>query len=65
LGPIKDAPVELQMERMSTQMFDEIISFANKTGFDEQYLWGVEWWYFMMTKDHPEYWQKAQKLFKD
>jgi hypothetical protein len=65
LGPIKDAPIELQMERMSPQMFDEIISFANKTGFDEQYLWGVEWWYFMMTKDHPEYWQKAQKLFED
>jgi len=27
-----------------------------KTNFDEQYLWGVEWWYYLREKGHPEIW---------
>lgn len=39
------------------------VNFAQKTGFDEIYLWGVEWWYLMATNGHPEYLDYAKTLF--
>lgn len=63
LESVATAPVETQIERMSEAMFEEIISFASKTGFSNQYLWGAEWWYFMKQKGHPEYWELGKKLF--
>lgn len=65
LEPIVNAPIETQMERMSIGKFDEIIDFAKKTGFDEQYLWGAEWWYWMKTQGNDEYWNHAKGLFAD
>ncbi len=64
LESVRTAPIEIQIERMSTDKFEEIISFAKKTGFDTQYLWGAEWWYFMKEKGHPEYWELGKKLFE-
>lgn len=65
LEPIVKAPIETQLERMSVEKFDEIISFAKKTGFGTQYLWGGEWWYFMKEKDYPEFWERARTVFRD
>jgi len=63
IEPIIDAPIETQIDKMDILKFEEILNFAKKTGFDEQYLWGVEWWYFMKNKGHPEYWDRAKKIF--
>lgn len=40
------------------------INYAQKTGFDIQYLWGVEWWYWMAEHGHSEYLEYAKTLFK-
>ncbi len=40
------------------------INFAKKTGFDTDYLWGVEWWYWMNAHNHPEYLDYARTIFK-
>ncbi|TSC74847.1 MAG: Uncharacterized protein G01um101444_138 [Parcubacteria group bacterium Gr01-1014_44] len=63
LQPIITAPIELQMQRMGIDKFREIIEFSSKTGFDKQYLWGAEWWYWLKKQGYPEHWQEAQKLF--
>jgi hypothetical protein len=63
LEPIAKAPLETQIARMDTAKFDEIISFAKKTGFDTQYLWGAEWWYSMKERGHGEYWERAKQIF--
>lgn len=65
LEPIAKASFDMQKERMSITKFDEVISFAKKTGFDTQYLWGAEWWYWMKDKNYPDYWEKARSLLKD
>jgi hypothetical protein len=49
---------------MDATKFDEIISFAKGTDFAEQYLWGVEWWYWMQNHGHPEFLEKAKGLFE-
>ena len=49
---------------MDLERFQKNIKFAKKTGLDEFYLWGAEWWYWLKTKhDKPEIWEEAKKLF--
>jgi hypothetical protein len=53
-------------ESMGLNQFKENISFTRRAGFDEAYLWGVEWWYFMKTqKNYPAYWDEARKLWNN
>ncbi len=40
------------------------VNFSRKTGFDEAYLWGVEWWYWMAQQGYPEYLNFAKTLFR-
>lgn len=63
--PIVDTPIPEQRARMGLDKFDEIIKFSKLTGFDEQYLWGVEWWYWMREQGHDEYWDRAKELYKE
>ncbi|MDO8495752.1 MAG: beta-galactosidase [bacterium] len=64
LQPIISAPVPTLLERMGPEKFNEMIEFASKTGFDRQYLWGAEWWYWMKKIGYPEHWERAQELFR-
>ena len=63
LQPILNTPVDIQLERMGLDKFDETINFSKKTGFDSFYLWGAEWWYWMKQNGHPEFWERAKGLF--
>ncbi len=50
-------------QSMSLEQFKKNISFTKKAGFDEVYLWGVEWWYLMKQQGNPAYWEEAKKLW--
>lgn len=51
-------------ESMSLGQFKDNIAFTRRAGFDEAYLWGVEWWYYMKKeKNAPAYWEEAKKLW--
>lgn len=61
--------IELQAEPWLQQLFTvkdfkANIEFSQKTGFDQVYLWGAEWWYYMAEQGHPEYLDYAKTLFK-
>lgn len=63
--PIVGTSNEILLSRMGLDKFNEMIDFASKTGFDAQYLWGAEWWYWMKEKqNHPEFWERAKQLFR-
>lgn len=53
-----------QAKIFTTKDFQDYVNFAERTGFDESYLWGVEWWYWMSQNGHPEYLEYAKTLFK-
>lgn len=55
--------VEKQTRIFSLNEFKNYINYAKATGFSENYLWGVEWWYFMAKMGHPEYLEYANTLF--
>jgi len=63
LQPIVDTPIDIQLQRMGIDKFNEMINFSSKTGFDTFYLWGAEWWYWMKQNGHPEFWDRAKELY--
>ncbi len=64
LEPVVDVPIETQFTRMNAEKFDSIIEYAKETRFARQYLWGAEWWYWLLKNDHPEMWEKGKELFE-
>lgn len=61
---VTTAPLETQFERMPVTRLDEILSYAHETKLSRQYLWGVEWWYWLKVRHaHPEYWERARSIF--
>lgn len=52
-----------QQKSFSLQRFKDNIAYVRKTGFDEVYLWGVEYWYWLISQGHPEIWQQAKGLW--
>lgn len=59
---ITSTPIDEQFKTMSFSNFKTILGVAQNTGFSPQYLWGVEWWYYMTKHQHPEFWDEAKKL---
>ncbi len=65
-GPelLYESPIEEQEKTMDPERFKKMINFAKKTGFDEFYLWGAEWWFWMKEKQtKPEIWNEVKNLF--
>ena len=61
VGPIIETPIPLQLEFMNINRMDEILARAAKTNFDEQYLWGAEWWYYLEQNGYPEIWEHLKE----
>jgi hypothetical protein len=62
--PYHNLTEEERDRTMSLQKFREMIKFARRSGFNELYLWGVEYWYWEKVKNNnPEYWEEAKKIY--
>jgi hypothetical protein len=61
--PVAETPLAEQFETMSLKRFWNNIDYARRTGVSEIYLWGVEWWYWLRSQGHEEFWQAAKSLF--
>lgn len=55
--------VDEQLRLMNPTRLRDNVRFARKVGFPEAYLWGVEWWYWLKQKGHPEVWGEGVRLF--
>jgi endo-1,4-beta-mannosidase len=64
--PKKWIVIELQAEPWCKDSY-HLVGEAERdqtTGFDEFYLWGVEWWYWEKTKQNrPIFWEIAKELY--
>ncbi len=60
-----DCPTDEQKTTMNSEQFRKNIKFAKKTGFDEFYLWGAEWMYWLKKNQNDStIWDEAKELFK-
>lgn len=63
-GTPSSTQVSVQEETSNLAQISSNISFAKKVGASRAYLWGVEWWYWMKTKqNNPDYWNQAKRAF--
>lgn len=64
VAPVVEVPLSTQFTRMDLEKFEDIITYAEASRFDRQYLWGGEWWYWLKTEhDRPEMWERGKRLF--
>lgn len=61
---IYETPISEQFKFFDYNFFKDTISYAKETGFNEYYLWGAEWWYYLKINGHPEIWEEAKKLWQ-
>ncbi|NCP58564.1 hypothetical protein AUJ30_02145 [Candidatus Wolfebacteria bacterium CG1_02_39_135] len=62
---LQDRTYEDQMELFSFDYFTDTIKYAKETGFDEYYLWGSEWWYWLKEKHNDSrFWDYAKTIFQ-
>lgn len=60
----QEVPLSFQEKLMNVTEFQKNIAYERATGFQEVYLWGAEWWYWLKEKhDKPELWEEAKRLF--
>ncbi len=65
IAPIATVPLETQFSRMDLAKFEDILDYAKKTRYERQYLWGAEWWYWLLKQDRPEMWNRGKDLYKE
>ena len=65
LAPVTDVPFDVQYSRMDLDKFNEIIEYAKETRYDQQYLWGGEWWYWLKSNGSSGMWERARTLFQE
>ncbi len=61
----QNSPLDEQKTLMNPKVFAQNIEYARKAGFEDNYLWGVEWWYWMAKKNGDwGMWAAAKDLLK-
>ena len=64
-GPITQLPLDQAAQSFDIDQFAQNVNFAVASGFDEVYLWGAEWWYWMKERQGvPDFWNLAKTLWQ-
>jgi hypothetical protein len=62
IEPITDVPVSTQLTRMNVDKFNDILVYARNTRYQKQYLWGAEWWYWLMKQGDASMWERGKEV---
>lgn len=59
-------PLSEQFKSMNADKLVENVRYAEKSGFSEIYIWGVEWWYWLKEKqDYSKLWNTFKILYEE
>ncbi|MEX0877600.1 MAG: cellulase family glycosylhydrolase [Candidatus Spechtbacterales bacterium] len=61
--PLSTSNIDEQYISMSPEQFRKNVDFAQRTGFDTFYLWGAEWWVWLLEHGETEIWEYVKTLF--
>lgn len=62
---ITETPIKDQLSNMDLKQMIANFSFAERMGLPAVDFWGIEWWYWMKDKGHPEFMDQAIKFFTE
>lgn len=65
VAPVTEVDLPTQFTRMDVQKFNDILAYAKATRYDTQYLWGAEWWYWLLLQNEPAMWERGKALFEN
>jgi hypothetical protein len=64
-GAVDHLSQDIKDKTMSKDKFLETISYAQKTGINTLYFWGVEWWYWeKYSNDNPFFWEASKAFWR-
>jgi hypothetical protein len=62
-SPLLDTPTHKQLDLFNEDTLRQNVRYAQATRLDPIYLWGLEWWYWLKTKQrNPALWEAAGQL---
>lgn len=64
-SPIPETPIIEQKVYMNKDRISASVNFAKRAGFDEIYLWGVEWWYWLEKQGDDSMLQAVKKIISE
>jgi len=57
-----NTPIEQQEKTMNPERLQKHFDYVERTGTSRAYLWGVEWWYYMMEQQGDDrYWEAVKR----
>lgn len=65
VAPVTEVDLATQFTRMDLEKFNDILAYAKATRYDKQYLWGAEWWYWLLLQNEPAMWERGKALYAD
>ncbi len=64
--PITQMSLWDQLSLFDLNDFNNILDYVHRAGFNEAYLWGVEWWYWLKEVKHePAFWNRAKLIWQN
>ncbi len=64
-GGAEQTPIDVQLRTMSEQRLRDNIDYVERLGVKRAYFWGLEWWYWMKTKNNDDvYWQIGKQKIR-
>lgn len=59
----RDTSLQDAYKSMNPELLKQNVAFARRSGFNEIYFWGVEWWYWLKTnQNQPAMWETAKSI---
>ncbi len=58
-----ETSLDEQAKMFTVEQLWQQVELAEAVGFDEIYLWGVEWWYWMKVQGEDAMWNATYELF--
>lgn len=60
---ILNMTIEEQIKNMDAEKIKATMEYARRTGMDEIYTWGAEWWWYLKLKGYPQLWETVRAEF--
>ncbi len=62
---VASVPLDVQYSRMDIEKMEEILAYARDTRYENQYLWGAEWWYWLREQGNETFWERGKRIFEE